>query len=176
MDISFVKESTFVEEETYPIKLSITIAFCKCCRPPHGRIHAHTREPLYSEFAILADCPSQLNMCTKTIRFILLPGQFKQMIFSEHTCLNIQRRQRSERLNISSEAIHKCVTARHLVYNFSETTDRLNIKLLLTSHSQAHSYSKFRMQGFFSVMLYRLLQFTRKLHNIWLLVLLLCYP
>ena len=32
------------------------------------------------------------------------------------------------------------------------------------------------MQGFFSVVLYRLLQFTRKIHNIWLLDLLLCCP
>ena len=53
--------------------------FCKFCSHPHGRIHAHTKEPPYSEFAIVTGHPSQLDLCTNTLPFILLLGQFKQM-------------------------------------------------------------------------------------------------
>ena len=43
-DISFLKESTFVEVGDIYIfnKTQYNHCFCKCCSHPHGRIHAHT--------------------------------------------------------------------------------------------------------------------------------------
>ena len=79
---SFLKESTFVEVgDIYLKKTQYNHCFCKCCSHPHDRMHAYTKEPLYSEFAIVPGCPSQLDLCTKTLPFILLLGKFKQTIF-----------------------------------------------------------------------------------------------
>ena len=75
----FLKNLHLLERETYLNKTQYNYCFCKCCSHPYGRIHAHTKEPMYSEFAIVAGCPSQLDVCTKTLPFILLLGQFKQM-------------------------------------------------------------------------------------------------
>ena len=78
----FLKNLHLLNWETYiSNKTQYNHCFCKCCSHPHGRIHAHTKEPLYSEFAIVPGCPSQLGLCTKTLPFILLLGQFKQTIF-----------------------------------------------------------------------------------------------
>ena len=107
--ISFLKESTFFEVGDIYLKKKTLCnhCFCKYCSHPHGRIHANTKEPLYSEFAIVPGCPSQLDLCTKTLyhSFFYLDSLNKRS-FSKQTCLKLQRRQRLERLNVSSEATY----------------------------------------------------------------------
>ena len=51
----FLKNLHLLKWETYiSNKSQYNHCFCKYCLHPYGRIHAHTKEPLYSEFAIVA--------------------------------------------------------------------------------------------------------------------------